>query len=102
MPALSTWISRRPFITWRKMPSAMGLRQIFPVHTKRMVFITALTVSTWGGLGKSSTEKSRRSQHRARMAHDGDALDEVQRASQNGVAHDRFFHVVFVVVSFQR
>ena len=37
-PAEATSMSLRPFTAARKSPSAMGLRQIFPVQTKRTFF----------------------------------------------------------------
>src|SRR3989442_12408655 len=72
-PAESTRKSLRPFTAWRKRPSAIGLRQIFPVQTNRIVFIPYSMVSTCGGAAQSSTEKS----DRAELLDDRQTLQQV-------------------------
>src|SRR5579859_8139226 len=53
-PADITRKSPRPFTAWRNRPSAIGLRQTFPVHKKRIVFIKTENVK--GGLPEANRQ----------------------------------------------
>src|SRR2546430_3196479 len=83
-PADMTRKSFRPLTACRKSPSAMGLRQILPVQTKRIVFIQPISrlnlVSRRIFVNAKSTG--------AELLHHGQPFEQVQRAREHRVADD--------------
>src|SRR5690242_10498085 len=82
-PAENARKSPRPLTACRKSPSAIGLRQTFPVQTKRMVFIARDNYSNLGRAGQKSTAKSAG----VRSLDDCDALQQIKGPRQRRVAY---------------
>src|SRR5437773_4600978 len=83
-PADITRNSFRPLTACRKSPSAMGLRQILPVQTKRIVFIQPISrLNLVGGrifVNAKSTG--------AKLLHHCEPFEQIQRARQHRIAHN--------------
>src|SRR3954471_23091144 len=83
-PAETTRKSLRPFTAWRKSPSAIGLRQILPVQTKRIVFIHPISRLNLVACGRFVNAKSTGSE----LLHHGESLQQIERARQDRITHD--------------
>src|SRR3954463_6227298 len=74
-------------MAWRKIPSAMGLRQTLPVHTNRIVFIKSME-RKWVWWVKSSILNTREAAASgAALPHHGQAFQQIQGAGQCGIAY---------------
>src|SRR5512137_2631748 len=80
-PADITRYSLRPLAAWRNNPSAIGLRQIFPVQTNKITFMTWLLTSDLATRRTSSTAKSART--RAERSDHRQSFEHVERADQD-------------------
>src|SRR5437773_1517764 len=83
-PADITRKSFRPLTACRKSPSAMGLRQILPVQTKRIVFIQLISRLNLLGSRMFVNAKSTG----AELLHHGEPFEQIQSARQHRVAHN--------------